>query len=1157
MFRPDLNRLSAVPTFINSLWKAGSHESVNSSSDQSIEEDFQYGASSHTYHSTVMDGEMGATDVHLTDKQVVQQAEPMWFDPEFDSIKHILEILPEENTRLYIMKEKQKQEVQLEAVSHTLAYDLLDKGEIFSQYTEELQATMLEIQKTHVICMNGRRNLQQFEEKASKMLLVLAKHRQRVHLTQLLQTLYTLKALKKNKARLADNIALGDYSEAFSLCSDCLKLTDAMQQYSCVQSIQREVSPLVTAIEGELSEYFKSLYRRFDEESYRKVLKVYSRTNQIDKLISRQSTYCEDVLAEVALDALRTSGCAMGTNIKWDQMTFKQASHSLSASDGYFDGLMRLCADMYVVLTCYEDVCRVHHVEPFQVEIPEFPLAENEDFYKGEEYKRVCGEDENTSARTVVSVREKQNTENLDVGHSGNQGESVDVSEDVSGDIYGESERYENENVAVDTRTVRKVSMEDDVLDAAVVALTLETHTVTPSESVADSTRITPNVSRQNSKKKKKRRGGKGKNKCSNNLNTTANIYDAKTETRETPQLNHEDMESHPDEKPSSSYTDEMNVPGESSVETIMVDAEDVLARRKRNGIDEQRAVLEHGRLTAWNASVGLVSAYIGEESATFGQASYQFDDYLNVLQMAHKYIAFGRLFCGDNSADLTASLAYKSGVFLKNFHKSRLEDVKAMLENERWHRIPVQTSFSVHTFREFAFLQDLDDLAQRSGEEALRWSAVATLKNQISEGRNPFMCTDDDVKEFRASTPDVPPVQRKSSLSPSTPRKASGHSRPNTPTPIDMLKEETPPMLCATTLNVLRLIGRYIQVLDAIPNVHEDVLTGLSQLIEYYIFAVYYFFGNPINSSSSSQEENNSLRMKMVTPPNKFETVLGSEELSNLLIKLRGMSSSGGLVISPGQVVAIPTLAYLVPINKSQELYGVAARVCGLESLKYVATILGELKPTLQKLCPPAAQSIIDTFYSGTVDQIDALCLYCSRNIATRMIKYDLPLYEMNMMRWDVDDIKTEQNKYVDTAIRELQQFSNRLTQLGQEKIPKHVYEMLWTQVIRCTMFMFVEGFSNVRRCSNEGRAMMMLDLKTFVTQVESVCTLRPIPFVKPVETFIKAFYLPEAALEEWLNDSSVYTKRQLETFIRFCATVDNFARTRLLNQLENRRKK
>ncbi|KNC84105.1 hypothetical protein SARC_03670 [Sphaeroforma arctica JP610] len=119
---------------------------------------------------------------------------------------------------------------------------------------------------------------------------------------------------------------------------------------------------------------------------------------------------------------------------------------------------------------------------------------------------------------------------------------------------------------------------------------------------------------------------------------------------------------------------------------------------------------------------------------------------------MTHRCIAVGQVFCGGSGADLYAALSRKSSVFLKNFHKARLEDVKAMIENERWQRIPAQTTFSVNSFREFAFLQDITDHTDDESKEAARWAEVVAVQNSITDGHSPFAVLTDDDRQFRCA---------------------------------------------------------------------------------------------------------------------------------------------------------------------------------------------------------------------------------------------------------------------------------------------------------------------------------------------------------------------------------------------------------------------
>jgi hypothetical protein len=50
-----------------------------------------------------------------------------------------------------------------------------------------------------------------------------------------------------------------------------------------------------------------------------------------------------------------------------------------------------------------------------------------------------------------------------------------------------------------------------------------------------------------------------------------------------------------------------------------------------------------------------------------------------------------------------------------------------------------------------------------------------------------------------------------------------------------------------------------------------------------------------------------------------------------------------------------------------------------------------------------------------------------------------------------------------------------------------------------------------------------MQLDLRHFQVKVDCLTRLRPLPDPSIVETYIKAYYLPENALEKWIQEQTV----------------------------------
>lgn len=80
---------------------------------------------------------------------------------------------------------------------------------------------------------------------------------------------------------------------------------------------------------------------------------------------------------------------------------------------------------------------------------------------------------------------------------------------------------------------------------------------------------------------------------------------------------------------------------------------------------------------------------------------------------------------------------------------------------------------------------------------------------------------------------------------------------------------------------------------------------------------------------------------------------------------------------------------------------------------------------------------------------------------------------------------------------------------------------------------------YANVKKCSNEGRALMQLDFQQFLMKLEKLTDIRPIPDKEFVETYIKAYYLTENDMERWIKEHRVRAEKQLIKFLFFLFCV------------------
>ncbi|XP_015779252.1 PREDICTED: syndetin-like [Acropora digitifera] len=227
-------------------------------------------------------------------------------------------------------------------------------------------------------------------------------------------------------------------------------------------------------------------------------------------------------------------------------------------------------------------------------------------------------------------------------------------------------------------------------------------------------------------------------------------------------------------------------------------------------------------------------------------------------------------------------------------------------------------------------------------------------------------------------------------------------------------------PCITNTTLNVLRVFGKYMQMMNVLKPIAFDVVICMSQLFDYYLFAVASFFAPEVMVDGSAH---------------------------GLSIKLR-------------------------------------------TSLKRIAdNLIYHEQGTLQL---------------------------------------------MTGVRWDIRDIMSQHNAYVDMLVRELQVFSMRLAQLAKQiPVPQDARTVLWDHCVRLVNRTFVEGFASAKKCSNEGRALMQLDFQQYLMKLERLTDLRPIPDREFVETYVKAFYLTENEMERWIREHKEYSTKQLTSLV------------------------
>ncbi|XP_025921144.1 syndetin isoform X3 [Apteryx rowi] len=598
---------------------------------------------------------------------------------------------------------------------------------------------------------------------------------------------------------------------------------------------------------------------------------------------------------------------------------------------------------------------------------------------------------------------------------------------------------------------------------------------------------------------------------------------------------------------------------------------------------------LEHGLSRIWQDVQLKVKTYLlGTDLSNF-----KYDDFIFVLDIISRLMQVGEEFCGSKSEVLQESIRKQSVNYFKTYHRTRLEELRMFLENETWELCPVKSSFSILQLHEFKFMeQSRSPSVSPSKQPASAISTAATLFEQYCSGGNPFEIQanskDDETEDVLASNgyesdeqeksayqeydsdSDVPEELKRDYVDEQTgdaPVKSVSRETLRSRKRSDYnLNKVNAPILTNTTLNVVRLVGKYMQMMNILKPIAFDVIHFMSQLFDYYLYAVYTFFGRndmPIQSSSlsTSNREQHSARQFESTglglSSSRLRTTLN--RIQESLIDLEVSTDPTGTLTAAEErkeKVPSPHLSHLVVLTSGNSLYGLAERVVATESLVFLAEQFEFLQPHLDAVMPAAKKPFLQQFYSQTVSTASELRKPVYWIVAAKAIDYEQMLLLMATVKWDVKEIMSQHNIYVDALLKEFEEYNRRLNEVSKRvRIPLPVSNILWEHCIRLANRTLVEGYANVKKCSNEGRALMQLDFQQFLMKLEKLTDIRPIPDKEFVETYIKAYYLTENDMERWIKEHREYSTKQLTNLVNVClgSHINKKARQKLLAAIDD----
>lgn len=523
-------------------------------------------------------------------------------------------------------------------------------------------------------------------------------------------------------------------------------------------------------------------------------------------------------------------------------------------------------------------------------------------------------------------------------------------------------------------------------------------------------------------------------------------------------------------------------------------------------------------RPTVWEHIQELIRIFLSSQKLCTSNTV----EVLQVLMLGHRLMVVGDWFAseshisnhkGENlSMDLDAvcarqrlgvPLQLKCQEYYDNFSEISFNSIKAQIENDNWHPLPVSSSFKIDSITELAEVSRVPQryslpqstllspsLTKRNSCGAVEVSTTAELDASRDDDSDSSRLYSRFIKGVNVFSPQEIEMQIK------VQSRNSSELVHSTYDADDYLSLDFPPVLTSSSMCLTRNVGNYVRTIRALAPIQKHAFTGLLELFEVYLYSVFSAFGLYTHSfftDNKSVVKFKYPRLHKIVNETRAKVHLGKFGSGVFSCE---QTPSPDIVprVGPPPLVAISETTS-EELDSEASMYGVINRCTAVESLNFLVAVYNWILPRTSPYLETELQVQLDRFVYNMKGTVEEFSIYMYRNLATRV----LPLKQFSdvlipNVNWRINEITDSHCTYVTTFVDLFREFATRLEGLTKGSgLPVHVYASLWEETLTYGFECLVDGYAQVKKCSTEGRAQMSADIRVLCSQI---LPLSPFPY-------------------------------------------------------------
>ncbi|XP_019199330.1 PREDICTED: syndetin isoform X3 [Ipomoea nil] len=595
---------------------------------------------------------------------------------------------------------------------------------------------------------------------------------------------------------------------------------------------------------------------------------------------------------------------------------------------------------------------------------------------------------------------------------------------------------------------------------------------------------------------------------------------------------------------------------------------------------------LHRGRRNLWQLTTSRVAVLLSSPVV----CSTSIHQFLTMYEDLNTFILAGEAFCASEAVEFRQKVKFVCESYFVSFHRQNIYALKLVLEKENWLILPPEVtqivSFAGLVGDGAALIASTSNsLDTRLGHaHKSKYLAQTNKRSGFSnwlKNENPFLVklnsnTNEHTDSYFPGSPREVGSSNGSSFKKDSTQE--DHAENNTNGSASLSEDENEDLHAdfidedsqlpsriskpshsrhrsalsndeemtaqtGSSLTLLRLMDKYARLMQKLEFVNVELFKGISQLFGIFFHFVFESF---VNQSALPGG-------KVLTDmlPHKLKTALSriTQDCDQWMKPQSSPFNSSSPTSSNTPFAHMDVTPTSPPSLLAGASFSLKERCAGADTISLVARLLHRSKSHLQSMLPKKNSATVEDVYVHLVDAVPDLVEHIHRTTARLFLHINGYVDRIANAKWELKDLGLEHNGYVDLLLGEFKHYKTRLVTGG---IQKEVQDLLLEYGLDNVAEILVEGLSRVKRCTDEGRALMSLDLQVLINGLKHFVPIDVRPKLQIVETFIKAYYLPETEFVHWSRGHPEYSKSQVVGLVNLVATMKGWKRKTRLEVLE-----